>query len=41
MLLTNILKVELFDVWTIDFMGPFPSFFRNLYILVIVGYMLK
>ena len=27
--LTNILEVELFDVWGIDFMGPFPSSFGN------------
>jgi len=25
--LNNILEVEIFDVWSIDFMGPFPSFF--------------
>ena len=29
-----ILKVELFDVWGIDFMGPFPISFGNSYILV-------
>jgi len=27
--LNNIIKVELFDVWGIDFMGPFPSSFSN------------
>ena len=27
--LTNILEMELFDVWRIDFMGPFPSLFDN------------
>ena len=27
--LNSILEVELFDVWGIDFMGPFPSSFRN------------
>jgi len=39
--LNNILKVELFDVWGIDFMGPFPSSFPNLYILVAVNYVSK
>ena len=36
--LTNILEVEIFDVWSIDFMGPFPSSFRNFYILLVVDY---
>ena len=31
---SGIFKVELFDTWGIDFMGPFPSFHNNLYILV-------
>ncbi|XP_068315019.1 uncharacterized protein, partial [Pyrus communis] len=39
--LTNILVVELFDVWGIDFMGPFPSSFGYLYILVAVDYVSK
>ncbi|KAL4312646.1 hypothetical protein GQ457_01G021240 [Hibiscus cannabinus] len=39
--LQNILEVELFDVWGIDFMGPFPSSFSNLYILLAVDYMSK
>ncbi|KAL4361133.1 hypothetical protein GQ457_04G020720 [Hibiscus cannabinus] len=39
--LQNILKVELFDVWGIDFMGPFPSSFGNLYILLAVDYVSK
>ncbi|KAH9770018.1 hypothetical protein KPL71_012225 [Citrus sinensis] len=39
--LTNILKVEVFDVWGIDFMGPFPPSFGNLYILVAVDYVSK
>ena len=39
--LTNILEVELFDVWGIDFMGPFPSSFNNQYILVAVDYVSK
>ena len=37
----NILEVELFDVWGIDFMGPFPPSFGNLYILVVVDYVSK
>nr|GEY72228.1 reverse transcriptase domain-containing protein [Tanacetum cinerariifolium] len=32
---------EIFDVWGIDFMGPFPSLQRNIYILVTVDYMSK
>ncbi|XP_062085543.1 uncharacterized protein LOC133791640 [Humulus lupulus] len=39
--LTGILEVELFDVWGIDFMGPFPSSYNNLYILVAVDYVSK
>ncbi|XP_038976653.1 uncharacterized protein LOC120107448 [Phoenix dactylifera] len=39
--LTNILEVELFDLWRIDFMGPFPSSFNNQYILVAVDYVSK
>ncbi|KAL4348430.1 hypothetical protein GQ457_17G009180 [Hibiscus cannabinus] len=39
--LQNILEVELFDVWWIDFMGPFPSSFGNLYILLAVEYVSK
>ncbi|KAM6565709.1 hypothetical protein CsatA_024837 [Cannabis sativa] len=31
----------LFDVWGIDFMGPFPSSFSNLYILLAVDYVSK
>ena len=34
--LNSILEVELFDVWGIDFMGPFPSSFGNQYILVVI-----
>ncbi|XP_058768819.1 uncharacterized protein LOC131642606 [Vicia villosa] len=37
----GILEVEIFDVWGIDFMGPFPSSFRNNYILVAVDYVSK
>ena len=39
--LINILEVELFDVWGIDFMGAFPSSFKNKYILVAVDYVSK
>lgn len=33
-----ILELEVFDVWVIDFMGPFPSSYGILYILVAVDY---
>jgi len=33
--------IEIFDVWGIDFMGPFPSSHKNLYILVAVDYVSK
>jgi len=33
---SGILEVELFDEWMIDFMGPFPPSYDNLYILVAV-----
>ncbi|KAL6327592.1 hypothetical protein AAG906_021883 [Vitis piasezkii] len=36
-----ILIVELFDVWGIDFMGPFPMSFGNSYILVGIDYVSK
>jgi hypothetical protein len=39
--LQNILVVELFDVWGIDFMSPFPNSYGNLYILVGVDYVSK
>ncbi|KAI3673298.1 hypothetical protein L6452_39415 [Arctium lappa] len=39
--LNNILEVELFDVWGIDFMGPFSMSFNNQYILVAVDYVSK
>lgn len=39
--LNNILKVEIFDVWGVDFMGPFPSSFGNQYILVAADYVSK
>ncbi|XP_075480649.1 uncharacterized protein LOC142521315 [Primulina tabacum] len=39
--LTNVLEVELFDVWGIDFMEPFPPSFGKSYILLAVDYVLK
>lgn len=39
--LNNNLVVEIFDVWGIDFMGPFPPSFGNSYILVAVDYVSK
>jgi len=36
-----ILEVEVFDVWGIDFMGPFPSSMGNKYILIAVDYVSK
>ena len=37
----TILEVELFDLWGMDFMGPFPSSFSNLYILLVMDYVSK
>jgi transposase InsO family protein len=37
----GILEIEPFDCWGIDFMGPFPSSYSNLYILVCVDYVTK
>ena len=39
--LNPILVVEIFDVWGIDFMGPFPPSFGHEYILVAVDYVSK
>ena len=39
--LQPILEVELFDIWGMDFVGPFPSSFSNLYILLVVDYVSK
>ena len=39
--LNPILVVDLFDVWGIDFMGPFPVSFGYIYILVGVDYVSK
>ncbi|CAN6583739.1 unnamed protein product [Malus baccata var. baccata] len=38
---TPIFSVEIFDVWGIDFMGPFPSSQGFLYILLAVDYVSK
>nr|GEW11021.1 reverse transcriptase domain-containing protein [Tanacetum cinerariifolium] len=38
----NVIQVcEIFDIWGIDFMGPFPSSRGNMYILVAVDYLSK
>ncbi|WMV58952.1 hypothetical protein MTR67_052337 [Solanum verrucosum] len=39
--LSQILEIELFDVWRIDFMGPFPNSFGNKYIIVAIDYLNK
>ncbi|XP_070008196.1 uncharacterized protein LOC142165141 [Nicotiana tabacum] len=39
--LKGILEVEIFDIWGIDFMGPFPASNGHQYILVIVDYVSK
>ena len=39
--LQGILVVQLFDVWGIYFMGPFPASFGNIYILLAVDYVSK
>ncbi|XP_070005954.1 uncharacterized protein [Nicotiana sylvestris] len=39
--LQNILAIQLFDVWEIDFMGPFPYYNGHIYILVAVDYVSK
>ena len=39
--LRNIQEVEIFDVWGIGFMGPFPSSMGNKYILIAVDYVSK
>ena len=39
--LQGILVVQIFDVWGIDFMRPFPSAFGNMYILLAVDYVSK
>ena len=37
----TILEVELFNLWGMDFMGPFPSSFGNLYILLTMDHVSK
>nr|GEW08075.1 reverse transcriptase domain-containing protein [Tanacetum cinerariifolium] len=39
--LTNIQVCETFDIWGIDFMGPFPKSHKFVYILVAVDYVSK
>ncbi|XP_022869597.1 uncharacterized protein K02A2.6-like [Olea europaea var. sylvestris] len=39
--LNKILEVEIFDVWGVDFLGPFSSSYNNRYILVAVDYVSK
>ncbi|KAK8919010.1 hypothetical protein KSP39_PZI021786 [Platanthera zijinensis] len=39
--LHNTLEIEIFDMWGIDFMGPFVNSNGNLYILVAVDYVSK
>ena len=39
--MTPIVEVELFDVWGIDFMGPFMILYRQNYTLVAVDYLSK
>ena len=39
--LEGILVVQFFYVWGVEFMGPFPSSFGNLYILLVVDYVSK
>ena len=41
MRLQGILEVRLFDVWGIDFMGPFPPSYQYKYILLAVDYVSK
>ena len=37
----GLLVVVIFDVWGIDFMGPFPSSLSNKYILAAIDYVSK
>ena len=39
--LQGILVLQIFYVWGIYFMGPFPSSFGNLYIVLAVDYVFK
>ncbi|KAM1465102.1 hypothetical protein TB2_043731 [Malus domestica] len=38
---TSIFNVEIFDVWGMDFMGPFPPSYGFTYILMAVDYVSK
>lgn len=39
--MTPILEVELFDIWGVEFMGPFVSSYRQKYIVGAVYYVSK
>ena len=39
--MSTIFEVELFDLWGMDYMGPFSPSFCNLYILLAVEYVSK
>ena len=39
--MSPILEIEVFYCWGIDFMGPFPQYFGNLYILLTIDYVSK
>lgn len=39
--LNNMLEIEHFYVWGINFVGPFPSSYRNSYVLVAIDYVSK
>jgi len=39
--LQNIIEVEVFDCWGINFVGPLPSSYNNEYILVVMDYVSK
>lgn len=39
--LQSILVIESFDIWGIDFMGPFLNFIENIYILMAIDYKSK
>ena len=39
--MSTILEVELFDLWGMDFMGPFAPSFSDLYILLAIDYVYK
>jgi len=39
--LHNVYICEIFNVWGVDFMGPFPPSFGFIYILILVDYVSK